>query len=29
MRRCTVAGAALRDGVLAVRFAPDVQLWPK
>ena len=29
LRRCTVAGAALRDGVLAVRFAPDPQLWPR
>jgi arsenite-transporting ATPase len=29
LRRCTVAGAALREGVLAVRFAPDPQLWPR
>lgn len=29
LRRCTVAGASLRDGVLAVRFAPDPQLWPR
>jgi arsenite-transporting ATPase len=29
LRRCTVAGAALRDGVLSVRFAPDPQLWPR
>ncbi|MFD8806126.1 ArsA family ATPase [Streptomyces sp. NPDC059597] len=28
LRRCTVAGAALRDGVLDVRFAPDPALWP-
>ncbi|MEW2132842.1 ArsA-related P-loop ATPase [Streptomyces sp. NPDC005435] len=28
LRRCTVAGAALRDGVLDVRFAPDPDLWP-
>jgi arsenite-transporting ATPase len=28
LRRCTVAGAALRDGVLAVRFTPDPALWP-
>ncbi|WP_405568889.1 ArsA family ATPase [Streptomyces sp. NBC_01167] len=28
LRRCTVAGAALADGVLRVRFAPDPQLWP-
>jgi arsenite-transporting ATPase len=28
LRRCSVAGAALRDGVLAVRFAPDPSLWP-
>ena len=29
LRRCTVAGAALREGVLAVRFTPDPQLWPR
>ncbi|AUY52105.1 ArsA-related P-loop ATPase [Streptomyces sp. CB01881] len=29
LRRCTVAGAALHDGVLAVRFAPDPALWPR
>jgi len=29
LRRCTVAGAALREGVLAVRFAPDPGLWPR
>ncbi|MEZ0093714.1 ArsA family ATPase [Streptacidiphilus sp. EB129] len=29
LRRCTVSGAALRDGVLAVRFTPDPQLWPR
>jgi arsenite-transporting ATPase len=29
LRRCTVAGAALRDGVLAVRFVPDPQQWPR
>ncbi|MFF0381227.1 ArsA family ATPase [Streptomyces sp. NPDC004286] len=28
LRRCTVAGAALADGELAVRFAPDPALWP-
>ncbi|MFD3439943.1 ArsA family ATPase [Streptomyces sp. NPDC058685] len=28
LRRCTVAGAALADGALRVRFAPDPQLWP-
>ncbi|MFF8730873.1 ArsA family ATPase [Streptomyces sp. NPDC015171] len=28
LRRCTVAGAALRDGELCVRFAPDPDLWP-
>jgi arsenite/tail-anchored protein-transporting ATPase len=28
LRRCTVAGAALRDGELSVRFAPDPDLWP-
>jgi arsenite-transporting ATPase len=27
--RCTVAGAALRDGRLAVRFEPDPALWPR
>ncbi|MFH9857794.1 ArsA family ATPase [Streptomyces sp. NPDC017202] len=29
LRRCTVAGAALRDGELRVRFAPDPALWPR
>ncbi|WAP55553.1 ArsA family ATPase [Streptomyces sp. S465] len=29
LRRCTVAGAGLRDGRLEVRFAPDPELWPK
>ncbi|MFI1352247.1 ArsA family ATPase [Streptomyces sp. NPDC020898] len=29
LRRCTVAGAALRDGELRVRFAPDPDLWPQ
>ncbi|WP_432082609.1 ArsA family ATPase [Streptomyces sp. WAC 04229] len=29
LRRCTVDGAALREGTLAVRFAPDPQLWPR
>ncbi|RZU25328.1 ArsA family ATPase [Streptomyces sp. BK239] len=28
LRRCTVDGAALRDGELRVRFAPDPGLWP-
>ena len=28
LRRCTVSGAALREGVLAVRFTPDPALWP-
>ncbi|MFG3548585.1 ArsA-related P-loop ATPase [Streptomyces sp. NPDC047725] len=28
LRRCTVDGAALREGTLAVRFAPDPRLWP-
>ncbi|MFF6956085.1 ArsA-related P-loop ATPase [Streptomyces sp. NPDC008317] len=28
LRRCTVSGAALRDGVLRVRFTPDPALWP-
>ncbi|MFE9095217.1 ArsA family ATPase [Streptomyces sp. NPDC007264] len=28
LRRCTVAGAALREGELRIRFAPDPQLWP-
>jgi arsenite/tail-anchored protein-transporting ATPase len=27
LRRCTVAGAALRDGRLRVRFEPDPALW--
>lgn len=29
LRRCTVAGAGLTDGVLTVRFAPDPGLWPR
>ncbi|MFE0677622.1 ArsA family ATPase [Streptomyces sp. NPDC058867] len=29
LRRCTVAGAALRDGELRIRFAPDPRLWPQ
>ncbi|MBD0675844.1 ArsA family ATPase [Streptomyces sp. CBMA156] len=29
LRRCTVAGAGLHDGVLSVRFAPDPALWPQ
>ncbi|MFD1658532.1 ArsA family ATPase [Streptomyces caeni] len=29
LRRCTVAGAALREGELSIRFAPDPQLWPR
>ncbi|MGY0461260.1 ArsA family ATPase [Kitasatospora sp. cg17-2] len=29
LRRCTVAGAGLQDGVLAIRFAPDPALWPR
>ncbi|MFE4370044.1 ArsA family ATPase [Streptomyces sp. NPDC056835] len=29
LRRCTVTGAALTDGVLRVRFIPDPALWPR
>ncbi|MDR3080002.1 MAG: ArsA family ATPase [Streptomyces sp.] len=29
LRRCTVAGAALRGGELRIRFTPDPQLWPR
>ncbi|WP_037668954.1 ArsA family ATPase [Streptomyces griseus] len=29
LRRCTVDGAALREGELRVRFAPDPRLWPQ
>ncbi|MFJ8075872.1 ArsA family ATPase [Streptomyces sp. NPDC096176] len=29
LRRCTVAGAGLTDGVLKVRFTPDPALWPR
>ncbi|MER7476429.1 ArsA-related P-loop ATPase [Streptomyces sp. NPDC126510] len=29
LRRCTVDGAALRDGELRIRFAPDPELWPR
>ncbi|MGG8408572.1 ArsA family ATPase, partial [Streptomyces sp. 12297] len=28
LRRCTVSGAALRDGELSIRFTPDPALWP-
>jgi arsenite-transporting ATPase len=28
LRRCTVAGAGVRDGRLLVRFRPDPELWP-
>ncbi|MFD5626249.1 ArsA family ATPase [Streptomyces sp. NPDC127072] len=29
LRRCTVDGAALREGSLRIRFAPDPGLWPR
>ncbi|CAM5230614.1 ArsA family ATPase OS=Streptomyces alboniger OX=132473 GN=CP975_09360 PE=3 SV=1 [Streptomyces alboniger] len=29
LRRCTVAGAGLREGELRVRFTPDPGLWPR
>ncbi|WP_250303659.1 MULTISPECIES: ArsA family ATPase [unclassified Streptomyces] len=29
LRRCTVAGAALADEVLSIRFTPDPRLWPQ
>ncbi|MFF4605443.1 ArsA family ATPase [Streptomyces sp. NPDC001339] len=29
LRRCTVSGAGLHDGVLEIRFTPDPDLWPK
>ncbi|WP_369187052.1 ArsA family ATPase [Streptomyces sp. R08] len=29
LRRCTVASAALREGELRIRFAPDPDLWPQ
>ncbi|WP_328317044.1 ArsA family ATPase [Streptomyces sp. NBC_00388] len=29
LRRCTVEGAGLTDGVLGIRFAPDPRLWPQ
>jgi arsenite-transporting ATPase len=29
LRRCTVSGAALTDGVLRVRFTPDTSVWPR
>ncbi len=29
LRRCSVSGAALTDGVLRVRFTPDPALWPR
>ncbi|QIJ62897.1 ArsA family ATPase [Streptomyces sp. JB150] len=28
LRRCTVEGAALREGELRIRFTPDPALWP-
>lgn len=28
LRRCTVSGAGLADGVLSLRFTPDPALWP-
>lgn len=28
LRRCTVSGAGLHDGVLDIRFTPDAALWP-
>ncbi|WP_329465603.1 ArsA family ATPase [Streptomyces sp. NBC_01431] len=29
LRRCTVTGAGLNDGVLDIRFTPDPELWPR
>lgn len=29
LRRCTVSGAGLADGLLSVRFTPDPDLWPR
>ncbi|MGW1881715.1 ArsA family ATPase [Streptomyces sp. NPDC001970] len=29
LRRCTVSGAGLVDGVLGIRFTPDPALWPR
>ncbi|MER5743663.1 ArsA-related P-loop ATPase [Streptomyces sp. NPDC002225] len=29
LRRCTVSGASLTDGLLRVRFTPDPDLWPR
>ncbi|MFI1163870.1 ArsA family ATPase [Streptomyces sp. NPDC020801] len=29
LRRCTVDGAALREGELRIRFVPDPALWPR
>ncbi|MFB6815594.1 ArsA family ATPase [Streptomyces sp. NPDC056347] len=29
LRRCTVSGASLTDGLLRVRFTPDPGLWPR
>ncbi|WP_329116104.1 ArsA family ATPase [Streptomyces sp. NBC_01465] len=29
LRRCTVSGAGLDDGVLGIRFTPDPALWPQ
>ncbi len=29
LRRCTVTGAAVREGVLTVTFVPDEEVWPR
>ncbi|MFD7443423.1 ArsA family ATPase [Streptomyces sp. NPDC059909] len=29
LRRCTVSGAGLQEGVLGIRFTPDPALWPR
>ncbi|WP_415950812.1 ArsA family ATPase [Streptomyces sp. KLOTTS4A1] len=29
LRRCSVAGAGLREGTLGIRFTPDPGLWPE
>ncbi len=29
LRRCTIRGAAMKDGVLTVTFDPDPEVWPR
>jgi arsenite-transporting ATPase len=29
LQRCDVTGAAVRDGLLRVRFVPNEEVWPR